>query len=282
VMTADPRPVRELSPHVPEELAGIVDRLLAKEREQRFATAAELAQALARSVGQDPVADGVGGTRTNVLGLDQTLPAPPPGQTLNPQPPNSRLPQVLPVFVAFLMMAILVLLVGLRLQSRRPAVPSETQAITARDDSGLSTSPGVGTQDSGIVQSGAIDPPLGSESSPGRPPAGATTLRETNAHLEILHTNRLKKGWLTVWIDGDRLASRPLSAPKGLAKRVSGEDVRLSVPVRPGQRRLEIRISGAEGKVGATKQIDVYFSSGQTRRLRVGWLPTGNLRFSWK
>jgi len=80
---------------------------MAKDREERFATAAELAQALARSVGQDPVADGVGVTRTNVLALDQTLPAPPPGQTLNPQPPSGRLPQALPVVVAFLMMAVI-------------------------------------------------------------------------------------------------------------------------------------------------------------------------------
>jgi hypothetical protein len=97
-----------------------------------------------------------------------------------------------------------------------------------------------------------------------------------------LHTNRLKKGWLTVWVDGERVASRPLSAPKGFAKRVSGEDVRLSIPIRPGQRRLEIRISGAEGKVDATKHTEVHLSPGQTKRLRVGWLPTGNLRFNWK
>ncbi|MGB5161022.1 MAG: protein kinase [Thermoanaerobaculia bacterium] len=282
IMTTDPRPVRELSPHVPEELAGIVERLLAKDREERFATAAELAQALARSVGQDPVADGIEVTRTTDLGLDQTLPAPPPGQTLNPQPPSGRLPQALPVVVAFLMMAVLVLLVGLRLQSRKPALPPETQAITASDDRVLSNSPGASSPDSDVVQSDAVLPPPGPNSSSGRSPADSKHSRAANAHLEILHTNRLKKGWLTVWIDGDRVASRPLSAPKGLAKRVSGEDVRLSVPVRPGQRRLEIRISGAEGKVGATKQTDVYLSSGQTKRLRVGWLPTGNLRFTWK
>jgi hypothetical protein len=87
---------------------------------------------------------------------------------------------------------------------------------------------------------------------------------------------------LTVWIDGERVASRPLSAPKGFAKRVSGEDVRLSIPVRPGHHRLEIRITGTEGKVDAARQTDAYFSSGQTKRLKVGWLPTGNLRLNWK
>jgi len=180
------------------------------------------------------------------------------------------------------MMAVLVLLVGLRLQSRKPALPPETQAITASDDLVLSNSPGASSPDSDVVQSDAVLPPPGPKSSSGRSPADSKHSRAANAHLEILHTNRLKKGWLTVWIDGDRVASRPLSAPKGLAKRVSGEDVRLSVPVRPGQRRLEIRISGAEGKVNATKQTGVHLLSGQTKRLRVGWLPTGNLRFTWK
>jgi len=282
VMTADPRPVRELNPQVSEELAGIVERLLAKDREERFATAAELAQALARSEGEDPIADGVDVTRTSVLGLDQTLPAPPPGRTKTPELPSGRLPQALPVVAAFLMMAILVLLVGLRLQSRKPALPPETQAITSSDDLVLSGSPGTSTPDSDIVPSEAIVPPRSPRSSNQSYPVDSTNARTSNAHLEILHTNRLKKGWLTVWIDGERVASRPLSAPKGLAKRVSGEDVRLSVPLRPGQRRLEIRISGAAGKVDATKLAEVYFSSGQTKRLRVGWLPTGNLRFNWK
>ena len=73
-----------------------------------------------------------------------------------------------------------------------------------------------------------------------------------------------------------------MQAPRGFAKRVSGEDVRLSIPLRSGQRRLEIRITGAEGKVDAFRQTDAYFSPGQTKRLRVGWLPTGKLRLNWK
>ena len=282
VMTADPRPVRELCPHASEELAGIVERSLAKDREERFATASELAQALSRSVGEDPGDDGADVRGTSILGLDQTLPAPPPGRIVTPQSPGGRLPQALPVIAAFLMVAILVLLVGLRLQSRKPGLPPETPPIEASDDLSLSTSPGTRAPNSDIVQSGAIVPPPGLENSSGRSPADATRARAANSHLEILHTNRLKKGWLTVWVDGERVASRPLSAPKGFAKRVSGEDVRLSIPIRPGQRRLEIRISGAEGKVDATKHTEVHLSPGQTKRLRVGWLPTGNLRFNWK
>ncbi len=282
VMTADPRPVRELNSHVAVELEGIVDRLLAKNREERFATAAELAQALARPVGADPVADGVDGTKTSFLGLDQTLPAPPPGKILASQPAIGQPSRVLPVAVGFLMLAVLVLLVGLRLQTRQPGQPPGTSAITADESRPTSHDSRRTTADTDIVRPGSMVPPPTPADSPPASSAGRSDATPANAYLQILHTNRLKKGWLTVWIDDKKVASRPLSAPKGLAKRVSGEDVRLSVPVRPGQRRLEIRISGAEGKVDATKQIDAYFSSGQTRRLRVGWLPTGNLRFNWK
>ena len=281
VMTADPRPVRALSPHVSEELAGIVERLLAKNREDRFSNAAELEQALAASTGSDPSIDVDPMTRSSTVGLSHTLPAPPPGQT-PAQQPGARLQQILPLFVAFLMVAILVLLVGLRLQSREPIPPPEAQALTESDVPGRSDSPSTGAQSSDIVPSERLVPPPIADNSTTRSAAGTTQARVANAHLEILHTNRLKKGWLTVWVDGERVASRPLSAPKGLAKRVSGEDVRLSIPVRPGQRRLEIRLSGAEGKVDATRQTDIQVSSGQTRRLRVGWLPNGKLRFNWK
>ncbi len=283
VMTADPKPVRELSPHVSEQLEAIVMRLLAKDREERFSNAAGLAQALAESTGAEPLADGVEVTRTNVLSPDQTLPAPPPGQFALPrQQPGGRLVQALPGIAAFLMAAILVLLVGLRIQSRKPTLPPETQAITASDDLALPESPGPSTYDSDIVPAGAAVTPPTPDDSSAQQPGDSNRARAANAHLEILHTNRLKKGWLTVWIDGERVASRPLAAPKGFAKRVSGEDVRLSIPVRPGERRLEIRISGAEGKVDARRQTDTFFSSGQTRRLKVGWLPTGKLRLNWK
>ena len=282
VMTADPRPVRDLSPHVSEKLAGIVDRLLAKDREERFSNAAELAQALAVAIGVEPVSGLDDLSRTTTLGLRHTLPAPPPGQAGTSRTLTSRLSQVLPTIAAVLMLAILVLLVGLRLQSRKPDLPPEIQAITSADTSSLSESPGERSRGSDIVPTEAIVPPPNPDLSSGQVSPDSTRSRAANAHLQILHTNRLKKGWLTVWIDGDRVASRPLAAPKGLAKRVSGEDVRLTLPVQPGERILEIRISGAEGKVDATRHTEVYFASGQTKRLRVGWLPTGKLRLNWK
>jgi serine/threonine protein kinase len=282
VMTADPRPVRDLSPNVPEELADIVDRLLAKDREERFSNAAELEAALAVAVGAEPLREMDDLSRTTTLGLSHTLPAPPPGQAATPHPPSRRLSQVLPTIAAVLMLAILVLLVGLRLQSRRPALPPEIQAIASADTSSPSESPSGRSLGADIVSAEAVAPPPDPASSSAQAPGESTQARTANAHLQILHTNRLKRGWLTVWIDGERVASRPLAAPKGLAKRVSGEDVRLIIPVRPGERRLEVRISGSEGKVDATRHTEAYFASGQTKRLRVGWLPTGKLRLNWK
>jgi len=282
VMTADPRPVRSLSPHVSEMLEGIVDRLLAKDREERFANAAELAQALTVATGEEPQSEMDDFSRTSTLGLSHTLPAPPPGSAPTPRSPSRRLSPVLPAIAAILMLAILVLLVGLRLQSRAPGLPPKMQAITSADTSSTSESPAERSQGSDIVAADNIVPPADPASSSAQASGDSARARAANAHLQILHTNRLKKGWLTLWIDGERVASRPLAAPKGLAKRVSGEDVRLTLPVRPGQRRLEIRISGAEGKVDATRHTEAYFASGQTKRLRVGWLPTGKLRLNWK
>lgn len=48
VLSDEPRPVLEIAPHVPQPLATVVSRLLAKERDERFASADELTEELAR------------------------------------------------------------------------------------------------------------------------------------------------------------------------------------------------------------------------------------------
>ncbi len=50
-LVADPRPLRELKPSVPPALAGIVMRCLARDRRDRFGSAAELAAALRGAAG---------------------------------------------------------------------------------------------------------------------------------------------------------------------------------------------------------------------------------------
>jgi tRNA A-37 threonylcarbamoyl transferase component Bud32 len=47
-----PRPIREINPDIPEWLAAVVDRLLAKEARQRFQTAAEVADVLGQHLAQ--------------------------------------------------------------------------------------------------------------------------------------------------------------------------------------------------------------------------------------
>jgi serine/threonine protein kinase len=51
----DPRPLRELAPDVPDEVAAIVQRMMAKSRSARFATAAEVAEALEPFAERKPV-----------------------------------------------------------------------------------------------------------------------------------------------------------------------------------------------------------------------------------
>jgi serine/threonine-protein kinase len=47
VLSQEPRPIRELAPHIPDRLAAIIDRCMRKNRDERFANVAELAEALA-------------------------------------------------------------------------------------------------------------------------------------------------------------------------------------------------------------------------------------------
>lgn len=47
VLSQEPRPIRELAPHVPDRLATIIARCMCKNRDERFANVAELAEGLA-------------------------------------------------------------------------------------------------------------------------------------------------------------------------------------------------------------------------------------------
>ncbi|HUO83181.1 MAG TPA: serine/threonine-protein kinase [Gammaproteobacteria bacterium] len=57
VLSDEPRPILEIAPHVPQPLATVVSRLLAKERDERFASADELAGELARIEQQFDLSD---------------------------------------------------------------------------------------------------------------------------------------------------------------------------------------------------------------------------------
>ena len=75
-------------------------------------------------------------------------------------------------------------------------------------------------------------------------PASVTT------NLEIIHQNRLKLAYLSVWIDSERVLLVKLEA-KNPFKRIKGREHRWLIPVPVGERSLEVRISSPSKQLEA-------------------------------
>jgi hypothetical protein len=89
---------------------------------------------------------------------------------------------------------------------------------------------------------------------------------------------------MTVWVDGERAWSGPVSAPRNLLKRVAGREVRQTLAIPPGERTVEVRVSGRTAKlrVDAADRIRGRFEADEQRWLRVIVNPlTNSLSLSW-
>jgi WD40 repeat protein/serine/threonine protein kinase len=87
----EPRPIRELRPDVPEELAAVIARMMAKDRAARYQTPAEIVTALAPWV-QSPVAPPLSGILAKAAGgTGETKPG---GASLLPPLSGSSAPQL--------------------------------------------------------------------------------------------------------------------------------------------------------------------------------------------
>jgi len=100
--------------------------------------------------------------------------------------------------------------------------------------------------------------------------------------LEVFFRNRLKGGSVSVWIDGEPVATESFSGAKNVFRRTVGRDISISVPVPSGDHEIRVRVSGANGKFDETRTTQVTISGDETRRLRLVHVPPGGLRLSWK
>jgi WD40 repeat protein/tRNA A-37 threonylcarbamoyl transferase component Bud32 len=72
-MTQEPRPLRQLRPDVPEELAGVIAKMMAKDRRARYQDPAEVLEALAPWVQSSPERPVSGSSRTSPRKTDPVL-----------------------------------------------------------------------------------------------------------------------------------------------------------------------------------------------------------------
>ncbi len=123
------------------------------------------------------------------------------------------------------------------------------------------------------VEPKALDAPL---PVPAPVPAPVPT-----ASLEIVFKNRLRKAEVSVWIDEEKVWSRPVEAPKSFFKRTVGHNVFTLLPIETGSHVIDVRVIGSEGKVDVVRRTEAEFESGETKRLKVTMVPPKKLKLSW-
>jgi serine/threonine-protein kinase len=268
VMRGQFTPVRELAPHAPESLAKVVERLLARDREDRYQSAEEVLDAIVEHV-PPPTArrklaalvrrDGRASAPTPVPAADAstTEPEPVPEQAAAPSPPPAvigptialppqrrRLGPLVAIGGAIVVLAITAVVGGVMLTSETepPAAPDE--GVAAGTDAGLGTV-GEPPRDAGL-DAGA-DAGLDAGADAGSVDAGADAARDEAP--AVLTVNVRPYG--VVWINGNRVGQAPVvrrlragtyTVSAGARSPVAARTVTL----RPGQRSTVVLSVPAE------------------------------------
>ena len=133
--------------------------------------------------------------------------------------------------------------------------------------------------DPGAAEGEPTAGPSGSETAsvPHREPA----VRATST-LEVVYRNRLQNASLTVSIDGRRVYSGDVATPPSFFKRVVGKNVWTSLELTPGRHFVDVRVTGAEGKLDLVRRATGIFEDGRTHRLRATVTPLKKLKLTWK
>lgn len=177
----------------------------------------------------------------------------------------------------------------------RPARVKEPAATVARSDEPAAEVPPVkgpvATSESGgraIAEEPSLSEPI--ESAGGMAVDTASLAREFAARpppvvygtLEIVFRNRLKSGTLSVWIDDTQTWSHSFSGSKNFFKRSIGKDVWTTVRIPAGTRLIDVRLTGTERKLDLVRQAEIKIEGGETRRVRVVYMPPKSLKLTWK
>ncbi len=287
ILIADPRPI-EIS-GVPASLRAVVDRALEKLPRHRYQTGAELAAALRAAgaeltsgdspgLGTGPPASSrsrSGGSTTEALSVStEVIPfAAAPAGRFNPR------------WYRAVIWAVLVLSAGILghrpEQTAMPVAEPAADARTAANEPvrlALRETPGPADPirepprtGAGMVIPETVGPP-GDPAAESSPPVAVAPARDVAGSLEIIHQNRLKLAYLSVWIDGEKALSVELRA-KNPFGRMAGREHRWTIPVPEGRRRVEIHLSGVSKPLEARKTIHQFFSTARPRQLRADLRP---------
>ncbi len=295
ICEAEPVFPRGLETGVSPALRAVVAMALSKDREERFATGADLADALRTALRTTTWSD------TRPVEIPHKIEAVPEPPEDPPEP--SGFGALWWLLGGLLLLAAIAFGAGFLLlgangddaAARRtlPASPVSTEQVGERTDTPEAASgPAAGENRSveppatelTVIQPGPISTePASTEPGPTVPVPGTVPATAASAKLVILHQNRLKSAEMTVRVDGQRVWSRRMTSDGGVVSRARGDLIRVEVPVEPGRRAVEVTIRGSKGRVDVGSASTATFSTGSTRYLRVKLLPLfDRLTLQWE
>ncbi len=301
VMHRDPPPPSALTADVPPEVDDIVARALSKAPDERYPSAASLAEDLDDALaGRVPrhrnewhpppraaqtLASTAGGEEASLLVPDE--PRPPAGASRSRR---TKLRMVLMLALAAsaglyfylhpVERALLAAFASRELQPRLDAaiVWGLDRARTWTREPTLPPEPSP-------TPSPEPTPTPTAEPTPTPTPAArANPCRTPSSYLSVGFEHRLKSGVLEVWVDGQRVAEETLDSrvtKKMLLLTVRKGSVQETLELRPGRHKVRVRIvSGGETR---SARVRATFRAGATRRLEVKLARlSGKIELEWK
>ena len=315
ILSVDPRPIEHYNPAVSPALKAVVERSLEKLPQDRYQNGAEMAAALEDTGAELALGASTGPSATSTTRtVTDTGALPPPRTPVDTEAMTEQRGQVPGAdatnwWPGALAVSALVLIAGVlvgRTLDPRLLGGAFAELPEAAGEAGAQTSePGAQTSEpvpkeeptvpvarSDGASEAAVPPVEVTESEDGpatwREPLALETIEVAvtvappvdTTNLEIVHENRLKLAYLSVWVDGRRALSAKLEA-KGLFKR--RKEHSWLIPVPAGKRSVEVRVSGVSKELEVHRKAWRQFSVSDPQRLVVE-LPSGarRLDFRWQ
>ncbi len=170
------------------------------------------------------------------------------------------------VFLTLLVVAV----IGRRLTPSPDVVVVQAEEAVAESPMGATTDGEEERLSSGPAPSvPAVDPNAGAAATEIPVAGGQPAVGRVLSNLEILYRHRYREGYMSVWVDQEKVWSQELRRSRNPLFWLIGSRTSAFLRMPEGLHSVEVRVTAPRKGIDASKVVESSFRGGETRRLKV-------------